>query len=157
MTKRPSLRDRITGPNAVPIEKLVARGEEASERVHLHFEDFLKLRIGDLEALRADMTRDPDAEAWRNFFTIVRDIRGSSALAGKLGISQFCISLETLLQERDPKDPRMPSAIATHIGALQIATQGKAGDELSQTLLAEQLSLAVNALPVMKRDFRATV
>lgn len=157
MSERISLRDKISGPNAVPIEKLVERGAQASQRAQQHFDDFLKLRIGDLELLRADMARDPDAEAWRNFFTIVRDIRGSSALAGKMGINQFCISLETLLQERDPADPRMDSAIGTHIGALHIVTQGKAGDELSQTLLAEQLSLAVNALPAMKRDFRVTV
>ncbi len=45
----------------------------------------------------------------------------------------------------------MPSAIASHVDALHIVTLGKAGDELSQSLLAEQLSLAVNSLPVMKR------
>jgi hypothetical protein len=150
MSQRISLRDKISGPNAVPIERLVERGAQASERVQQHFDDFLKLRVEDLEALQAQLTRDPDADAWRNFFTIVRDIRGSSALAGKMGVNQFCISLETLLQERDPADPRMPSAIASHIDALHIVTLGKAGDELSQTLLAEQLSLAVNALPVTK-------
>lgn len=149
-----SLRDKISGPNAVPIENLVARGAEASQRVQQHFDDFLKLRVGDLEALQAELARDPDAEAWRNFFTIVRDIRGSSALAGKTGVNRFCISLETLLQERDPADPRMGSAIASHVDALHIVTLGKAGDELSQTLLAEQLALAVNALPAMKRGFR---
>ena len=152
-----SLRDKISGPNAVPIENLVARGEQASARVQQHFDDFLKLRVGDLEALQAELARDPDAEAWRNFFTIVRDIRGSSALAGKTGVNQFCISLETLLQERDPADPRMGSAIASHVDALHIVTLGKAGDELSQALLAEQLALAVNALPAMKRDFRAVL
>lgn len=155
MSDRISLREKISGPNAVPIDKLVARGAQASERVQHHFDDFLKLRVGDLEKLQPELAHDPEAEAWRNFFTIVRDIRGSSALAGKKGINQFCISLETLMQERDPADPRMSSAIATHIGALHIATQGKAGDELSQTLLAEQLSLAVNALPVTKRAARA--
>lgn len=157
MSERLSLRARISGPNAVPIERLVARGAQASVRVQHQFDDFLRLRVGDLEKLQPALARDPEAESWRNFFTIVRDIRGSSALAGKMGVNKFCISLETLLQERDPADPRMPSAIATHIGALHIATQGKAGDELSQTLLAEQLSLAVNALPVMKRDFRAAL
>lgn len=157
MSQRISLREKISGPNAVPIEKLVARGAQAAERAQHHFDDFLKLRVGDLEKLQPKLAQDCEAEAWCNFFTIVRDIRGSSALAGKMGINQFCISLETLLQERDPADPRMPSAIATHIGALHIATQGKAGDELSQTLLAEQLSLAVNALPVMKRHVRAAL
>ena len=156
MSRRVSLRDRISGPNAVPIEKLVARGAQACERAQQHFDDFLKLRVGDLEKLQPQLARDPEADAWRNFFTIVRDIRGSSALAGKMGVNQFCISLESLLQERDPADPRMSSAIASHIDALHIVTLGKAGDELSQALLAEQLSLAVNALPVIKRDLRAT-
>jgi hypothetical protein len=150
-----SLRDKISGPNAVAIEKLVARGAQACERVQQHFDGFLKLRVEDLETLQAQLARDPEADAWRNFFTIVRDIRGSSALAGKMGVNRFCISLETLLQERDPADPRMASAIASHINALHIVTLGKAGDELSQTLLAEQLALAVNALPMMKRDASA--
>ncbi len=157
MSKRPSLRDKISGPNAVPIETLVERAASASQRVQQQFDSFLKLRVGDLEALQAQMARDPEADAWRNFFTIVRDIRGSSALAGKMGVNRFCISLETLLQERDPADPRMPSAIASHVDALHIVTLGKAGDELSQSLLAEQLTLAVDSLPVMKRDFRATI
>ena len=157
MSERISLRDKILGPNAVSIDNLVARGAEASARVQQHFDDFLKLRVGDLEALQPQMAQDSEADAWRNFFTIVRDIRGSSALAGKAGVNQFCISLEALLQERDPADPRMPTAIASHVDALHIVTLGKAGDELSQSLLAEQLALAVNALPVMKRDVRVTI
>jgi hypothetical protein len=145
-----SLRKRISGPNALPITQMVAMGERASERVQESFNDFLRQRISCLEDLLPRLTQNncEDAE-WRKFFTIVRDIRGSSALAQSKGANTVCKSFEVLLQERDTADPRMPEAIRSHISALSLIANGRAGDEKTQDMLSSHLTRAVDALPVM--------
>ena len=81
--RRPSLKDKISGPNALPIAKLVARGESASQRVQEEVGDFLHLRINQLEGLAAGLVgEEAGIAAWKEFYTIVHDIRGSCALAG---------------------------------------------------------------------------
>ncbi|MEY4966021.1 MAG: hypothetical protein RL274_1604 [Pseudomonadota bacterium] len=151
-SRRPSLRDRISGPNAVDITSLVARGEAASQLVQDSFDDFLRLRVRTLEGMQDKVAGNPaDDDAWNGFFTIVRDIRGSSALAGKPLINAICATFETLLRQRDPNDPRMRTAIAPHICALDIVLSVH-GEE-DQRLLAEQLARAVDCLPVTQRNF----
>lgn len=154
--RRPSLKDKISGPNALPIAKLVARGEIASQRVQEQVDDFLRLRINQLEGLAAGLVGEEiEIAVWKNFYTIVHDVRGSCALAGKASANAFCVSLETLLQERDPVDPRMHVAIKSHINALNLVVSGRVNDEDSQRLLASQLSRAVDCLPLKQRDLRA--
>lgn len=153
--RRPSLKDKISGPNALPIAKLVARGESASQRVQEEVGDFLHLRINQLEGLAAGLVgEEAGIAAWKEFYTIVHDIRGSCALAGKASASAFCVSLESLLQQRDPADPRMHVAIKSHINALNLVMSGRANDENSQHLLASQLSRAVECLPLKQRYLR---
>lgn len=152
----PSLREKVSGPNALPVAQLVAMGERASERVQDSFQDFLGHRVARLKELLAGLVqKDCEDAAWRDLFTIVRDIRGSSALAQNRGANTFCKSFEILLQERDHADPRMPDAIQSHINALTLIAGGRAGDEQSQDTLASHLVRAVDALPVKMRDFRA--
>lgn len=146
----PSLKKRISGPNALPITQLVALGERASERVQESFNDFLRQRISALEdLLPALLQKNRDDAAWRSFFTIVRDLRGSSALAQNKGANTFCKSFEVLLLEREAADPRMPEAIRSHISALSLVANGRAGDEQSQEVLSLHLTRAVDALPVI--------
>jgi len=145
-----SLKKRISGPNALPITQLVAMGERASARVQETFNDFLRQRINRLEDLLPGLLQsNREGAAWQNFFTIVRDIRGSSALAQSNGANIFCKSFEVLLQERDTADPRMPDAIRSHINALTLIANGRVSDEQTQGILSSHLSRAVDALPVM--------
>lgn len=152
---RSTLRNKISGPNALPIAKLVARGDGAALRVQNTIDDFLRQSIRRLEEMHAELARAETHEAWMRFFTLVHDIRGSSALAGKVAISTFCASFETLLQGRDAADPRVRIAIVSHINALNLVMAGRVEDEKSEQLLAAQLSRAVDCLPVRKRDLRA--
>lgn len=156
--RTPSLKEKISGPRARPIAQLVTQGDLASQRVQESFHDFLDQRVSHLESLFSGLMRglcEDFAADWQEFFTVVRDIRGSSALAQNKGANTFCKSLETLLQERDCADPRMGEAIQSHIGALRLIASGRAGNEESQDILAAHLAKAVDALPVKTRDFRA--
>lgn len=158
--RAPSLKEKISGPNALPITQLVTQGDRASQRVQESFDDFLDQRVLQLEELFAGLWQTPAedfAAVWQNFFTVVRDIRGSSALAQNKGANTFCKSLEILLQERDCADPRMREAIQSHISALSLIASGRAGNEQSQDILAAHLARAVDALPVKARDFGAPV
>lgn len=156
MSAMPSLRDRISGPNARPIAQLVAMGERASERVQESFHDFLAQRVLLLEQFLPGLNpaSGDGASALRNFFTIVHDIRGSSALAQNSGVNRLCASFETLLQARDHDDPRMPAAIRSHIDAISLVAHRRGGDA-ALDILASQLARAVEALPVRMQDLRA--
>lgn len=151
-----SLLEKVSGPNAVSIETLVERGEIASARIQEKFDDFLKLRVIALEKMLDDLQGEAAPEAWwRIFYTIIHDIRGSAALAGNMSVSTFCISLERLLQERDPLDPRMRTAILSHINALNLVVSQGAPDNASQELLVAELSRAVSCLPLKARSLKA--
>jgi hypothetical protein len=153
---RRSLLEKVSGPNAVPVAMLVARGEAASCKVQEKFDDFLKLRVGELERMLGALTKKDVSEAlWKSFYTIVHDIRGSGALAGRPAVNSFCQSLERLLQERDPTDPRMGAAIASHINALNLVISEGAPDGTSQAVLMAELSRAVDCLPIRLRELRA--
>lgn len=151
-----SLRDKISGPHAVPIARLVERGEAASLRIQKDFDGFLQQRVAELEELLDTLDGDTASdEVRRNVFTIVLDIRGSSALAGKPLVGTICSTFETLLQQRDPADPRMKAAIASHTAALNLVMAKGALDEESSRLLTGELSRAVDCLPLKKQDFPA--
>jgi hypothetical protein len=154
--RRQSLLDKVSGPNAVPITALVARGEAASRRVQEKFDDFLKLRVSELEDMSRKLTGEAaPAASWERFYAVVHDVKGSSALAGKLAVNRFCLSLIRLLEERDYADPRMGTAIASHINALNLVVSHGAPDAAAQALLVSELSRAIDSLPLKKREFKA--
>lgn len=143
-----TLLEKVSGPRAVLIDKLVERGEAASENVRETFGDFLKLRVAELEGLLNPLiTPNAPKALWTQFYTVVHDIRGSGALARDFAINEFCASLERLLQERDPADARMHTAIQSHINAMNLVISQGTPDSASQAFLAAELSRAVDCLP----------
>lgn len=154
--RRQSLLEKVSGPNAVSITALVARGEVASRRVQEKFDDFLKLRVSELEAMLNTLTdKGAPAALWDNFYAVVHDIKGSSALAGKIAVHAFCLSLIRLLEERDCADPRMGTAIGSHINALNLIVSHGAPDTAAQALLVSELARAIDCLPSKKREFKS--
>jgi hypothetical protein len=146
--RRRSLLDKVSGPNAIAIAALVARGEIASRQVQKTFYDFLKRRVDELEAMQGALTgRDASESAWNHFYTLVHDIRGSSALAGNSPAHAFCVSLERLLLQCDRSDGRMGAAIASHIEALNLVMSRGTLDQGEQALVTTELSRAIDCLP----------
>jgi hypothetical protein len=78
---RPSLLERISGPNAVPLTALVKKGEAAAEKVQAGFGDYLGTRLRELADVRYRLSGAPDA-VWDQFYSLVVDLRGSAAMAG---------------------------------------------------------------------------
>lgn len=139
---RPSLLERISGPNAVPLTALVKRGEAAAERVQEGFGDYLGER---LRALGNDRHRLSTDAAWEEFYAQVVDLRGSAAMAGRPGLGEVCVSLETLLTEHE-RDARAVQVVGSHVDALLLLSSGQESQAAIRRLAGE-LAHAVARIP----------
>ena len=148
---RKPLLSKIDGPNARPVAALVKKGEAAVSRVKDSFGDFLGDKISELAKMRAQLANRPEqAEIWREFYTAVLDLRGSSALAGHRWVSSLSFSLETMLRERDRADMRIGPVIASHMDAINLVISGRAVDDRSPMILLTELSRAVDCLALKR-------
>lgn len=141
---RPSLLERISGPNAVPLSALVKKGEVAAEKVQESFGDYLGTRLRDLADVRIRLSGAPDA-VWDQFYSLVVDLRGSAAMAGRQGLGEVCTSLETLLKEH-ARDARAAQVAASHVDTLVLLSSGQESPAAVKRLSAE-LVQAVARIP----------
>ena len=145
---KPSLLQRISGPNAVPLATLVKRGEAAAEKVQESFGDYLGTRLRELADLRGRLSAAPKEHStgvWDEFYSQVVDLRGSSAMAGRQGLGEICASLETLLTEH-LRDARAVQVVISHIDALVLLSSGQEGAGAARRLAGE-LAQAVARIP----------
>jgi hypothetical protein len=141
---RLSLLERISGPNAVPLTALVKRGEVAAEKVQASFGDYLGERLRELADVRYRLSGAPDA-VWDQFYSLVVDLRGSAAMAGRQALGEVCVSLETLLKEH-VRDARAAQVVASHVDALVLLSSGNESQAAARRLTAELIQ-AVARLP----------
>ena len=128
--QRESLFQKTQGPNAVPLDRLVLRGEVAAQRARAEFPEFLQAQAPVvLNTAKSLLSTPEEQKHWQSCYTLVRDLRSSSASAAHHTVSSVCQSLELLLIERDRNDPRMPAVIALHLDALNLAIGDKIPDE----------------------------
>jgi len=137
--RRPSLLERISGPNAAPLSTLVKKGEAAALHVQESFGDFLGQRIREMAELQ--LSGDP---AWDQLYSLVVDLRGSAAMAGQDHLGAVCRSLESLIKEH-VRDSRSAMVVASHIDALVLLASGRE-DEKAAARLAGELAQAVARL-----------
>jgi len=141
---RPSLLERISGPNAVPLTALVKKGEAAAEKVQASFGDYLGTRLRELADIRYRLSGAPNP-VWDQVYSLVVDLRGSAAMAGQQGLGEVCVSLETLLKEH-VRDARAAQVVASHVDALVLLSSGHESQAAARRLTAELLQ-AVARLP----------
>ena len=141
---RPSLLERISGPNAVALTALVKRAEVAAEKVQESFGDFLDARLRELADLRYRLSGAPDP-VWDQAYALVVDLRGSSAMVGRQGLGEVCASLETLVKDH-LRDARAAQAVTSHVDALMLLSSGQESQAAVKRLTAE-LAQAVARLP----------
>ncbi len=141
---KPSLLQRISGPNAVPLTTLVKRAEAAAEKVQESFGDYLGTRLRELADLRRRLSGAPDG-VWDEFYSQVVDLRGSSAMAGRQGLGEICASLESLLKEH-VRDARAVQVVISHIDALVLLSSGQESAGAAKRLAGE-LAQAVARIP----------
>lgn len=141
---RPSLLERISGPDAVPLTALVKRGEAAAERVQESFGDYLGTRLRELADLRYRLSGAPDT-VWDQVYALVVDLRGSAAMVGRQGLGEICASLETLLKEH-ARDVRAAQVVTSHVDALVLLSSGQESQGAVRRLTGE-LAQAVARIP----------
>jgi hypothetical protein len=147
--RQPSLLERVSGPNAVPLAALVKKGEAAAEKVQESFGDFLDQRIRDLTDARFRLTGAPDA-VWDHFYALVVDLRGSAAMVKRQGLGAVCQSLEILLTEH-VHDAKAAHVVASHIDALILLSQSREA-EMAVKHLTVELAQAVAHVPRKPAD-----
>jgi len=148
--QRKSLYEKTQGPQAVHIETLIEQGDTAARRVSAGYLAFFRTRLPSVENLaKALFGETPGGPDWKVFYTVVHDLRSSSASAGYNTVSAICESLERLLFERDPQNPLMRDVIRLHLDALSLAASNNTpiadGDEANR--LIANLGRAVDKLP----------
>ncbi len=148
--RRPTLMEKISGPNAVPIALLIERGEAAAIRVHEGFASFLDERVRELSAMRQHLA-GPGHPGWQEFYATVVDLRGSAATAGRHAVAKVAASLEALLDER-LFDGRAATVLHSHLDALLLVSMGSQSDGAIGHLLTE-LEQAVARLSPRPQGF----
>ena len=144
-----SLYERTQGPNAVPVDQLVSRAEDAVVVVKRDYLAFLESQTSKVTALFDEAARNLGvADCWVRVRLMAQDFRSSSATAGYDQISAVAASLEWLLSDKPEKDPRILEVVRLHLSAIhQLVRDGAPhlGSPEVQDMLA-QLGRASNIL-----------
>jgi hypothetical protein len=114
-----SLYAKTRGPNAVSVSVLVSRAEKAIEDIKQDYLPFLRAKIANLAALTTLASEaSDDVDPWRELKLAMLDVRSSSATAGYDQLSAVANSLEWLLGEAPPRDPRIAEVVQLHRDAI---------------------------------------
>lgn len=141
-TPRQPLLEKISGPNAISVARLIERGDAAAARVHATFGVFLDQRIRELCVLRRRVADGPSGR--QEFYAAVVDLRGSAATAARHAVAAIAASLEALLKER-LFDSRAAVVLDSHLDALVLVAAGNQSERAIR-LLAAELEQAVARL-----------
>ena len=142
---RRSMRERIRGPNARPVEYLIEIGAKTALRVNSQYQDFARRHVDEISALMTDLAPQSSAAIWQSLMTAVQDLRSSSATCGRAEISLTARSLERALDFQYRGHPKLVAVLRLHLDALRLGVLGATGEEELRAL-APRLKVAVDAL-----------
>ena len=127
-----SLYARCTGPGAVDLKTLAARGDRAFASVSASYERFLIQKLASLAYLTKQCVERPnEAEVHTQLVQSVCDIRTSSSMAGKAAITRFSLLLEQALAQMQPYMKEYSDIVTVHISAIGVAAiKERSEDEL---------------------------
>jgi hypothetical protein len=145
--QRASLRQRLGGPNRRPVEQLVAAAETSARGLIDGFGEYARGALGTIGGLIGKLDNGSSVEDWRHLYTIVHDLRASSATVGWQGISSVSASLERAIEERDAQDRRMIKVVQLHHDGMRLLIGGGANSRAEWQGLITQLASAVHCLP----------
>lgn len=144
--QRPSLFSKCQGPNAVPIERLVARGEKAAAAVRQEYGDYLPAALSALAEKGRDFLSAPtDPAKCTGFLEALRDIKSSAATAEREWVLRFAASLDALMQTRAAGDAHLPVIVDLHLDALTVAARRNAS-AVELKYLEERLASVTSVL-----------
>lgn len=142
---RPSLLERVRGPNARPIELLVEKATISAERVAVQYQNFARTRVEEIAGHLGPLTGDAPARDWQALQDMVQDLRSSSATCGDEAIAQVARSWERALDPQYRAEPRLKAVMYLHLDALRLAVSDNHGGEDLRTL-AGRLDSVVRSL-----------
>src|SRR6476619_4326704 len=109
------LHAKVTGPRAIAIDTLVERGEAAEKRVAQEYADHAPTLVAKIVITgKLLLQKQADLAEWNSLYTIVRDLRTSSASAGHHDLAAICSSLESVWTTCDRNDVRLPKVVDLH-------------------------------------------
>ena len=146
-----SLYSRCTGPGAVDLKTLAARGDRAFASVSAVYEEFLLEKLVSLSHLAQQCVDRPgETEAHTQLVQSVCDIRTSASMAGKGAVARFSLLLEQALAQMLPYMKEYSDIVTVHISAIGVAAiEGHSEGELAileQNLLKVHFTLLERCL-----------
>jgi hypothetical protein len=144
-TARRSMRERIRGPNARPVDYLIEVGAKTALRVNSQYQDFARRHVDEIGTLMNGLAPQSPTATWQALMTTVQDLRSSSATCGRAEISLTARSLERALDFQYRSHPKLMAVMRLHLDALRLGVLGAAGEE-ELCALTPRLKVAVDAL-----------
>lgn len=114
------LRDKIRGPNALPVGELISRAEIRIAPLHAQYRSFAQSRVASLEQLLDILTNEPIQPNWDNLVCAVHDLRSSSATFGAITISKVAGAWENMLGSSHRNSQGFFLAMRIHLESLKL-------------------------------------
>lgn len=142
---RPSLLERVCGPNARPVDHLVEKATASAGHVARQYQDFARGRVEEIAGCLKSLTGDSPEHAWQDFHDMVQDLRSSSATCGDEAVAWVARSWERALDPQYRREPRLKAVLYLHLDALRLAVSDNHGGE-DLRALAGRLESMVRSL-----------
>ena len=143
--RRPSLAQRIRGPNARPVDQLVERATLSAAQVRSQYADFARQHVQQIADLMAGLSPLSRAADWQALMVAVQDLRSSSITCGNASVSWIARSWERALDWQYRHESKLMAVMQLHLDALKLAVSETASDAELRAL-ADRLTNVVKSL-----------
>ena len=143
--RRPSLAQRIRGPNARPVDQLVERATLSAAHVRSQYADFARQHVQQIADLMAVLSPLSPASEWQALTVVVQDLRSSSITCGNAALSWIARAWERALDWQYRHESKLMAVMQLHLDALRLAASKTASDAELRAL-ADRLTTMVKNL-----------
>lgn len=144
---RPTLLERLSGPNGRPVELLVQQATAGAGRIAGQYQDFARGRVEEIAGRLKGLTGASPAQEWQAFHDMVQDLRSSSATCGDEMVAAVARSWERALDPQYRGEPRLQAVLYLHLDALRLAVSDNHGGETLRALAGRLESLVRSLNP----------
>ena len=137
MKKRRTLREKISGPGAFPIQQLILRAEAAAAPLYERYQSFAEKQIVQVSGLLEVLEKAPSIERWQSLSAAIQDLRSSSATFGAHCLSEFAEAWERALDPKFRESEKIFAAMHIHLRSLKLAFQRELPIEKQEMVKAE--------------------
>ena len=149
---RPSLLQRVRGPNAKPIDFLIERGAASAVRVNSEYRDFARERVKQIAEAMSGLTPASPLSDWRSLYTMIQDLRSSSATCGSNAIAGIARSWERALDWQYRREEKLMAVLQLHLDALKLAVSQAAGTKELEAMVERLNAVVLSLNPTVEPD-----